>query len=285
MNSNTPAELRQVAEEVVLQGAQYIKKQLFGKGVPDFAIMEKSKGDFVTNIDIETEKIIRKAILKKFPNTRIMGEEEGVQGKGEDILWFIDPLDGTGAFIRRNYAFVAVSVAVVDQKTKEVLAGAICNPFTEMIYSAESGMDVAVFNGNKFHTPIPPKLNKARILIDFSDLHPTALRKALGCADVNNIIGRVLRYDGSIAQHFCLIANGSLHGGIFWGIGKGKGNFWDIGAALLICQQAGLMVTDLSGADITYTNDFFDQIIAAPSPLHEEILQWIDELQPLSHHD
>lgn len=278
-SSDSITKLREVAEEAARNGANYIREEF--QGDESITIREKKKGDFVTNIDIRAEKIIRSTIHKYYKTTLIMGEEEGVTGEGKKNIWFIDPLDGTGAFIRGNYAFVSVSVAVADQKTKKVLAGAICNPFTSLMYSAEAGINHANLNSREFLAPIPPKMNKARMLVDFSSRHTVALQIALGTADVTNKVGRLLRYDGSIAQHLCLIAKGALHAGIFWGLGKEKGGFYDIGAALLICQQAGLEITNLEGTEITFDSPFFDQIIVAPEPLHKEILTWVSELRSL----
>jgi myo-inositol-1(or 4)-monophosphatase len=68
------------------------------------ALAVTSKGgraafDPVTAADRAAERVIRKAILARFPDHGIVGEEYGnVAGEGR-YCWLIDPIDGTRAFI------------------------------------------------------------------------------------------------------------------------------------------------------------------------------------------
>ena len=57
-------------------------------------------GDFdpVTEADRSVEQIIRTALTKLFPGDAITGEEFGTTGSGRRC-WFIDPIDGTRAFV------------------------------------------------------------------------------------------------------------------------------------------------------------------------------------------
>ncbi|WP_062111798.1 histidinol-phosphatase [Aureimonas sp. AU40] len=54
--------------------------------------------DPVTEADREAEKAIRRVIEESFPAHAILGEEFGRTGEG-DLLWVIDPVDGTRPFI------------------------------------------------------------------------------------------------------------------------------------------------------------------------------------------
>lgn len=267
-----------VAKEAALKGGKYIKDGFFNN--KELIIKEKKKNDFVTNLDIESEKIIREVIKKFNSKAKIIGEEEEAEGQdSESIVWFIDPLDGTGAFIRGNIAFVSISVAAVDNKTKEIIAGVIYNPFTEMLYTSTE-TDAFLNDTLKLQTNDNISLKKARVLIDISENLPSYFRKILSSADVDKI-GRILRYDGSFAQHCCLIAKGTLDAGIFWGVGD-KGNFYDIASALLICRNAGLLVTDLYGKNLNFSSASYDQLIVAPPKLHSEIIKFVEEISFLS---
>ena len=271
-------DLLSIAQEAALQGGKHIREQYSAH--KELIIREKKKNDFVTNLDIESEQIIKKIIKNYNPKAKIIGEEEGEEGNNsESVVWFVDPLDGTSAFIRSNIAFVSVSVAAVDNKSKQVLAGVIYNPFTEMLYTA-SGKDAFLNNSVKLTNSQIVPLKKARILIDYSDDHPSFFRKILGASDVDRV-GRILRYDGSFAQHMCLIANGTLDGALFWGFGD-KGNFYDLASALLICRNAGLLVTDLTGKDISFSSKAYDQLVVAPQELHKELMAFVHEISFLS---
>ena len=59
----------------------------------------KNDSSPVTEIDRNTELMIREAILKKFPDHGIIGEEFGNENSDAEFQWVIDPIDGTKSFI------------------------------------------------------------------------------------------------------------------------------------------------------------------------------------------
>jgi histidinol phosphatase-like enzyme (inositol monophosphatase family) len=68
-----------------------------------FKIKNKSENkkifDPVTNLDKSFEKFIRTIIVKQFPKDAILGEELLEKYSDNDYKWFIDPIDGTKAFM------------------------------------------------------------------------------------------------------------------------------------------------------------------------------------------
>ena len=76
----------------------YLKKSKYG-----FKVNNKSKNkkiyDPVTNLDKSFEKFIRKTIVKQFPKDAILGEEFLEKYSDNDYKWYIDPIDGTRAFM------------------------------------------------------------------------------------------------------------------------------------------------------------------------------------------
>ncbi|RLT25971.1 MAG: hypothetical protein DWI48_07070, partial [Chloroflexi bacterium] len=70
----------------------------------------KADGSFVTVADTQTEHELRAHIASKFPEHRILGEEEGqtlppmpTEPSAEDTStfeWVLDPIDGTHNFMR-----------------------------------------------------------------------------------------------------------------------------------------------------------------------------------------
>ena len=63
-------------------------------------ISQKSKNDFVTEVDKASEKLILSVIRKEFPRHAIQAEESGVAA-GDPTCWVIDPLDGTSNYIHQ----------------------------------------------------------------------------------------------------------------------------------------------------------------------------------------
>tara|TARA_B110000211_G_C13972388_1_gene505570 strand:- start:256 stop:1050 length:795 start_codon:yes stop_codon:yes gene_type:complete len=68
-----------------------------------FKVNNKSKNkkiyDPVTNLDKAFEKFIRNIIVKQFPKDAILGEEFLEKYSVNDYKWYIDPIDGTKAFM------------------------------------------------------------------------------------------------------------------------------------------------------------------------------------------
>ena len=74
-----------------------IVMRYFGTGVsPDW----KTDNSPVTIADREAEEIIRKLIVKSFPEDGIVGEEFGNKTSNSGFTWLIDPIDGTKSFVQ-----------------------------------------------------------------------------------------------------------------------------------------------------------------------------------------
>ena len=58
-----------------------------------------SSFDPVTNADRAIERVLRTAIVARYPDHGIVAEEEGERAGTSDYTWFIDPIDGTRAFM------------------------------------------------------------------------------------------------------------------------------------------------------------------------------------------
>jgi myo-inositol-1(or 4)-monophosphatase len=55
--------------------------------------------DPVTNADRAIERVLRSAIAARYPDHGIVAEEEGERAGVGDYTWYIDPIDGTRAFM------------------------------------------------------------------------------------------------------------------------------------------------------------------------------------------
>ena len=73
----------------------------------------KSKGDnnWVTETDLKAENSIIRCIKEYFPGSSFLAEESGRSTGPTDLLWIIDPIDGTNNYIH-DYPFFCVSIAL-----------------------------------------------------------------------------------------------------------------------------------------------------------------------------
>lgn len=264
-----PKDIRKVAEDSVRLAGSFLRL-LSIDNIETF----RQQGKLISSFDVEAERLIKTTISMTYPNHKIITDFSGSSSGTDDIVWYCDPLDGTKAFVKGQLAFVCLSVAAVDKSG--IIAASIYNPFTDVLYSASR--DESVFLNEKV-LPVPEdvSLAKARLLIDFSKDIPHKIQTNLVTSDITGSIGRVLRFDGSIAQHLALIAQGTIDGCLFWGSGK-KGNYWDIAAALLLLDKLNFLCTDLTGKKISITSHSFDQLVVGQPKLHQEILDYITKI-------
>ena len=267
--------LRTVAEQAARMAGSFLRLLSF----EGLQIFRKGKSDIVTNFDMESERLIKNHIRMHFPDHLLQAEESKIDLKTlpDNVIWFIDPLDGTKAFLRGNFAFVCLSIAAWDKSG--VLAGVVYNPFTDMLYSCAKGGE-ARLNGNPLQPPYTCSIDKARLLIDFSKSISDSIQRELATADLTGKIGRSYRLGGGISQHLMLIAQGTLNGGLFWGSGR-KGYYWDIAAAALILQELGVEFTNLEGKRIHPSDQVFDRLLVGAPSLHQQLLKWVVDLKEL----
>ena len=106
-----------------------------GIGASNKTVGLQSEG-LVTKADLESEQAIVDEIKKMFPEHNFLGEESFSDDIASEHLWIIDPLDGTNNFAHGIPRF-AVSVAY--SRNGAVQCGAVINPVTGELFSAEQG--------------------------------------------------------------------------------------------------------------------------------------------------
>ena len=109
-----------------VEAAGKILTNYFGQ-IHEISQKSDSERDIVTNVDILVEKKIKQIILNQFPEHNIIGEESDNLENNSEYCWVLDPLDGTINYLR-GIPLCAVSIAL--EKNREIIVGAIHNPFS-----------------------------------------------------------------------------------------------------------------------------------------------------------
>lgn len=250
-----------VAKESALIGGQVLREN-FGK-VKTEEIEEKGPNDFVSFVDRKAEERIRDYLKVKFPEFSILGEEGGLEEKG-NLFWVIDPLDGTKNFLA-GFPIFGVSVALVDaEKNFQPLVGAVYLPYWGNLYYASIGS--GAFKDGK---PIKVNANKKELKKCFFCCgFPSRAKRNLNlyCEIMLRIFGKVasLRRPGASAVDLVYVAEG-----IFDGTFEFELKLWDVAAGSLIVREAGGKVewlnfntTDWRLDLVASVPQFFDEIKA-----------------------
>src|SRR6201999_4554367 len=98
---------------------------------------EKTRGDFVSEVDVASEKAIGEVVHDRHPDARILAEELSSSTTDRSGLLFVaDPLDGTTNFLH-GFPWYAVSIAaLVDGET---VAGVVLIAPTGEVFRAPLG--------------------------------------------------------------------------------------------------------------------------------------------------
>ena len=192
--------------------------------------------EVTTKYDTESDALIIKEIEENFPEHNLLTEESGHIDKQHEYTWIVDSLDGSGNFANNN-PFFAVSIAVA--KGDELILGVVYAPFLEELFVAEKGKG-AFLNDKPIHVSESTALNKTYMLAceggDKDNVRLAQLHSAIhaGVKDFRKL--------GSAALEGSWVACGRAEAYFSLSIGP-----WDVGAAVLLVEEAGGKVTDFQG--------------------------------------
>jgi myo-inositol-1(or 4)-monophosphatase len=226
-----------IAVRAARAGGDFIARYI--DRVDSLSVTEKSRNDFVSEVDKGAEKTIIDVIRKAYPDHSILAEETGSHA-GKEYEWIIDPLDGTTNFLR-GIPHYAVSIAI--RHNNRISQGVIYNPVSQELFTASRG-DGAHLNGRRIRVTSRKSLEGALIGtgIPYREEHLHLLDDYMGMlkAIIPDTAG--IRRAGSAALDLAYVASGRLDG--FWEMDL---NIWDIAAGVLLVEEAGGLVGDLSG--------------------------------------
>ena len=202
-------------------------------------VERKHAHDYVSYVDKGSERLIVSALRELLPEAGFITEEGLAGHDAEQMLWVVDPLDGTTNFIHQ-YAPYAVSIALL--RGKEILLGTVYEICADECFYAWQGGGAYV-NGRPLHVS-SQQIRDALICLQFP--YDSEAYKPVITHLINTFYGHVgsIRACGSAAMALCNVAAGRLDGYAEQYIGQ-----WDYMAGCLIVMEAGGMVTDYAGSE------------------------------------
>lgn len=198
----------------------------------------KGRSNFVTDRDVAVQEAMREGLLKLYPDYGFFSEEQENSNDFSAPTWLLDPIDGTANFIAHTRQS-AISLAL--WKEGEVVFGAVYNPFTDEMFTAEKGKG-AFLNGNPIHTDTSISLTEALIELGTMPYYKERSREVGNLATAILLKASDLRRCGSAALACCYVAEGRLGAMI-----EGVLQPWDFAAGILIAREAGAVTCDWAG--------------------------------------
>jgi myo-inositol-1(or 4)-monophosphatase len=185
--------------------------------------------DIKLEIDIQTQELITKLLLKEFPKHALYGEEGIVGDQSSEHQWIVDPLDGT---VNYFYGIPHFCVSIALRFRNEVMVGVIYDPIRREMWKGQKG-ETSKLNGDPVHVSDRADLAEAVVSVGLAKTGETI---NANFPLLQQMVHRVrkCRVLGSAALDMAYVACGRLDAYIEQGI-----SLWDIAAGWLLVENAG----------------------------------------------
>jgi myo-inositol-1(or 4)-monophosphatase len=224
---------------------------------------EKAHHDFVTQVDREAEELIAETVTGLVPGSIVVGEELSphAEYRGE-IVWLVDPLDGTTNFLH-GYPQYAVSIGALVDGVLSV--GVVHDVTRDVSYRAARGQ--GAWSGGA-RLAVSQLVDPGRALLGtgfpFKRLEELDRYLRQFAALTRQTAG--IRRAGAAALDLADLAAGRFDA--FWELHLAP---WDVAAGVLLVREAGGVVTTLEGGEDVLQHG---SVVAGNPTLH----QWLIEL-------
>lgn len=249
--------------EACAREAGQITRQHFGRAVKTWS---KGAAGPVTEIDLQVDALLKDKLRAARPDYGWLSEEtaDTVERQGKSRVWIIDPIDGTEAFIRGIPQYT-ISIGVAENG--RAFAGCVFNPMTDEMFLGGDGAP-ATLNGRPIQASMRAQLEGAHVIGQ-----PRTFKSNRWPAPWPKL---ELEWRHSIAYRLALVASGQYDATLL----LGYKNEWDLAGGAAVLQAAGGILSETSGAPLTFNRPDPRLIgtVAAGRNLHALIIervQWL----------
>ena len=223
--------------------------------------------DMFSEADLRAEQTVREMLSAFRPDYGFLGEEGGlVAGKDPDNVWIVDPLDGTTNFLI-GLPFFAVNIALA--RRGKVVAGVTHVPLLAETFWAEKTKG-AFLNDSPIRVSARKEMIEAVLAVGIP--FASKPRHEQFAAEMARLTPRVsgIRRLGAAAVDMAYVACGRFDA--YW---EQSVRAWDIGAGVIIVEEAGGIVTDTLGRPLDLDNG---TIVASSPHVHAAL---VDAIAPV----
>ncbi|MDH5430535.1 MAG: 3'(2'),5'-bisphosphate nucleotidase CysQ [Nitrosopumilus sp.] len=258
--------------DIAIKAANEAGKAILEIYQGDYETSTKNDDSPITDADLKSNEVIKKILSQS--KHQILSEEDkdDLSRLSKEIIWIVDPLDGTSDFIDKTGEFT-VMISLI--KNKKPILGVIGWPTEKTLFVAQKGNGAFRFSNEewkKISVTKVSEISKCRAVGSrhhLSDKEKAFIKK-LGIEDFTSIGSslKVGKISSGEAEAYITTTN--------------KMKEWDSAASYCIILEAGGKMTDMSGNDLIYNNkDVHHQngILVTNGLVHNKIVEEFKKLE------
>lgn len=228
--------------------------------------VSKGKNDFVTRVDKEAEKRLISGLKQILPQSTFLAEEGTEEYAESDLVWIIDPIDGTTNFIHQAPPF---SISLALQVKSILCVGVVYEIAADECFSAwkDGG---AFLNKKGITVSSTSGVNSSLLATGFPYTEYGRMSKFMETLTYFFHNSHGVRRLGSAAVDLAYVACGRYDAFYEYNLKP-----WDVAAGAFIVQEAGGAVCDFKGGDKFL---FGKEIIASNANAHAEFVKVIGDI-------
>lgn len=270
--NNIPISKKIPELDIAIKAAQEASSVILDIYQKDYNTFTKTDDSPVTDADLKSNKKINE-ILSDTKYSILSEEDVDDQSRlSKDMIWIVDPLDGTSDFIDKTGEFT-VMIALI--QNKKPILGVIAWPTEKILFVAQKNCGAFRYSNDKWDKISVTKIENLSECRTIGSRHHLSDKekkfiKKLGVKDFTSIGSslKVGKISSGEAEAYITTTN--------------KMKEWDTAASYCIITEAGGKMTDVSGNQITYNNkSVYHQngILVTNGLIHDKIVKEFKKLE------
>jgi 3'(2'), 5'-bisphosphate nucleotidase len=258
--------------DIAIKAAQEASNIILEIYQKDYNTYTKTDNSPVTDADLKSNKVINE-ILSNTKYSILSEEDIDDQSRlSKDMIWIVDPLDGTSDFIDKTGEFT-VMIALI--QNKKPILGVIAWPTEKILFVAQKNCGAFRYSNHKWDKISVTKIDEISKCRTVGSRHHLSDKekkfiKKIGIKDFTSIGSslKVGKISSGEAEAYITTTN--------------KMKEWDTAASYCIISEAGGKMTDMVGNELTYNNkDVYHQngILVTNGLIHNKIIKEFKKLE------
>ena len=255
-------EYQKIMDQLTPLGAkvgEYMRNEI-GK-VSRSQIEEKELNSLVSYVDKTSEEMLVEQLSQILPDAGFITEENTIKTEEKDVMWIVDPLDGTTNYL---FGIPHYSTSIALRVNGEIVLGMVRDNAKQECFTAIKGQG-AFLDGRQLKVSANLKMADSIFVTGFPYSNEYEPQAYLNVIQHWLKHSRGLRRLGSAALDLSYVAAGRVT--CYY---EGYLNLWDIAAGALIAKEAGAVVSDYKGEQ-----DHLEscKIVACNPSIYSEVME------------